>query len=82
MNSKLFALRIYFESVKHAIEAKSIKVESAEIHLIADNTVKVEGKDAENVLKLMESLEEHDDVQKVHANFDIDDKELIRLGTK
>ncbi|MGA3288509.1 MAG: YebC/PmpR family DNA-binding transcriptional regulator [Bacteroidota bacterium] len=70
-----------FEIVKQAIETKSIKVESAEIHLVADNTVKVEGKDAENVLKLMEALEEHDDVQKVHANFDIDDKELVRLGT-
>jgi YebC/PmpR family DNA-binding regulatory protein len=71
-----------FETVKQAIEIKSIKVESAEIHLVADNTVKVEGKDAENVLKLMEVLEEHDDVQKVHANFDIDDKELVRLGTR
>jgi len=71
-----------FEAVKQAIEAKNIKIESAEIHLIADNNVKVEGKDAENVLKLMEALEEHDDVQKVHANFDIDDKELVRLGTK
>jgi len=70
-----------FEAVKQAIEAKSIKVDSAEIHLIADTTVKVEGKDAENVLKLMEALEEHDDVQKVHSNFDIDDKELARLGT-
>jgi YebC/PmpR family DNA-binding regulatory protein len=68
-----------FEIVKQAIELKGIKVESAEIHLVADNTVKVEGKDAENVLKLMETLEEHDDVQKVHANFDIDDKELVRL---
>lgn len=71
-----------FEAVKQAVEAKNIKIESAEIHLIADNNVKVEGKDAENVLKLMEALEEHDDVQKVHANFDIDDKELERLGTK
>jgi YebC/PmpR family DNA-binding regulatory protein len=70
-----------FEIVKQAIETKNIKVESAEIHLLADNTVKVEGKDAENILKLMEILEEHDDVQKVHANFDIDDKELARLGT-
>jgi YebC/PmpR family DNA-binding regulatory protein len=70
-----------FETVKKAIETKNIKVESAEIHLVADNTVKIEGKDAENVLKLMEVLEEHDDVQKVHANFDIDDKELVRLGT-
>ncbi len=71
-----------FEEVKKALEAKSIRVESAEIHLIADNNVKVEGKDAENVLKLMEALEDHDDIQKVHANFDIDDSELARLGTK
>jgi len=71
-----------FEAVKQAVEAKNIKIESAEIHLIADNNVKVERKDTENVLKLMEALEEHDDVQKVHANFDIDDKELERLGTK
>jgi len=70
-----------FESVKQAIEAKSIKIEAAEIHLVADNAVKVEGKDAENLLKLMEALEEHDDVQKVHANFDIDDKELARINT-
>jgi YebC/PmpR family DNA-binding regulatory protein len=69
-----------FEAVKQAITAKSIKIESAEILLIADNTIKVEGKDAENLLKLMELLEEHDDVQKVHANFDIDDKELTRIN--
>jgi len=42
--------------------------------------VKVEGKDAENLLQLMEALEDYDDAQKVHANFDIDDKELARLG--
>lgn len=71
-----------FEEVKKALEAKSVKSESAEIQLIADNSVKVEGKDAENVLKLMEALEDHDDIQKVHANFDIDDSELARLGTK
>ena len=70
-----------FEKVKHAITAKSIKIESAEILLVADNTVKVEGKDAENLLKLMEILEDYDDVQKVHANFDIDDTELTRIGT-
>ena len=69
-----------FESVKRVLENTKITVDSAEIHLVADNSIKVEGKDAENVLKLMEALEEHDDVQKVHANFDIDDKELARLG--
>jgi YebC/PmpR family DNA-binding regulatory protein len=70
-----------FDPVKQALNAKSIKMESAEILLIADNTVKVEGKDAENLLKLMEDLEEHDDVQKVHANFDIDDKEFARINS-
>ena len=70
-----------FETVKQAIVTKNIKVESAEILLVADNTVKVEGKDAENLLKLMETLEDYEDVQKVHANFDIDDKELARIGT-
>jgi YebC/PmpR family DNA-binding regulatory protein len=70
-----------FEPVRQALIAKSIKIESAEILLVADNTVKVEGKDAENLLKLMEILEDYDDVQKVHANFDIDDKELSRIGT-
>lgn len=71
-----------FESVKKALDAKRIKAESAEIQMIAENTVKVEGKDAENVIKLMEALEEHDDVQKVHANFDIDDKVLATLVTQ
>ena len=70
-----------FEAVKQAIVTKNIKIESAEILLVADNTVKVEGKDAENLLKLMETLEDYEDVQKVHANFDIDDKELARIGT-
>jgi YebC/PmpR family DNA-binding regulatory protein len=70
-----------FETVRQALITKSITIESAEILLVADNTVKVEGKDAENLLKLMEILEDYDDVQKVHANFDIDDKELTRIGT-
>jgi YebC/PmpR family DNA-binding regulatory protein len=63
-----------FDKVKSAIAAKGIKIESSELHLIPDNTVKVEGKDAEAMLKLMEALEDHDDVQHVYANFDIDDK--------
>ena len=55
---------------------QNIKMEDAEVQYVPENTVKVEGKDAENLLKLMEALEEHDDVQHVYANFDIDDKEL------
>jgi transcriptional/translational regulatory protein YebC/TACO1 len=79
MSTVSFAhLKILKSKTRHS--AKSITIESAEILLIADNTVKVEGKDAENFLKLMEILEDYEDVQKVHANFDIDDKELARIG--
>jgi YebC/PmpR family DNA-binding regulatory protein len=63
-------------SVREAIEAKGIRVESASIQRIPNATVHVEGKDAEKVLKLTSALEDHDDVSNVYANFDID-SELI-----
>ncbi len=69
-----------FEPVRKALDDRKVHMDSAEIVLMADNTVRVEGKDAENLLKLMELLEEHDDVQKVHSNFEIDDKELAQLS--
>ena len=59
-------------AVRSALEAKKLKIEDAEIAMLPKNTVKVEGKDAESVLKLIEALEDLDDVQKVWANFDID----------
>lgn len=65
-----------FETVKKAIEEKKIHLDEAETHLVPENFVRVEGSEAEKVLKLMEALEEHDDVQHVFANFDIDDKIL------
>jgi len=68
-----------FEAVKKAIEDKGIKVESAALQMVPQNTVKVTGKEAEQVLRLMEALEEHDDVQNVYSNFDIDEKELAAL---
>lgn len=59
-----------FDTVKDAL--KNLESTSAEISMIPQNTVKLESKDdAEKILKLMDSLEDHDDVQKVHANFDI-----------
>jgi len=69
-----------FEAVKKAIEEKKIPVEEAEIHKIPENTVRVEGPEAEKVLKLMELLEEHDDTQHVYANFDIDEKVLANFS--
>lgn len=65
-----------FEAVKQALESKRVKIESAELQKVPENTVRVEGKDAEKLLKLMEVLEDHDDVQHVYSNFDIDDKVL------
>jgi YebC/PmpR family DNA-binding regulatory protein len=58
-------------AVRTALEARGLKVAEAELAMVPKNTVHVEGKDAEAVLKLIESLEELDDVQKVWANFDI-----------
>ena len=69
-----------FEAVKKALEEKNVPVESASLQMVPQNTVKVTGKEAEQVLKLMEALEEHDDVQNVYANFDIDEKELASLN--
>jgi YebC/PmpR family DNA-binding regulatory protein len=69
-----------FEAVKKAIEDQHIAIEEAEIHKVPENTVRVEGPDAEKVLKLMEALEEHDDTQHVYANFDIDEKILASFS--
>jgi YebC/PmpR family DNA-binding regulatory protein len=69
-----------FEPVKKAIEDKGLKISNASVQLLPQNTVRVEGKEAEQVLKLMEALEEHDDVQNVYANFDIDDSVLAQLN--
>ncbi len=64
------------EAVKKILEENKIPIESASVNLIPKNTVRIEGKDAEQLLKLLDELEEHDDVQNVHSNFDIPD-ELI-----
>ncbi len=65
-----------FDNVKKALEGKGIKIEHADIQMVPQNHVKVEGKEAEQLLKLVEALEEHDDIQHIYANFDIDDNIL------
>ena len=62
-----------FYKVKKALEDQRIAIESAEITLIPKSTVKVTGDDAKKILNLVNSLEEHEDVQNVYANFDIPD---------
>jgi YebC/PmpR family DNA-binding regulatory protein len=64
-----------FAQVKAALEKQSIPVESSEITMIPKTTIKVTGKQAEQNLRLMETLEEYDDVQHVYSNFDIDEQE-------
>jgi YebC/PmpR family DNA-binding regulatory protein len=59
-----------FNTVKETLDEKQIHAVSAEITMIPKTTVKVEGKQAEQVLKLMQALEESDDVQQVYSNFD------------
>jgi YebC/PmpR family DNA-binding regulatory protein len=65
-----------FEGVQKAIKAKNIETVTAEISMIPQNYIKVEGKTAQQVVKLMEAFDEHDDVQHVYANFDIEESEL------
>jgi transcriptional/translational regulatory protein YebC/TACO1 len=65
-----------FDRSRTAIEESAATILTAELSMIPQNTVKLEGKEAERMLRLMEALEEHDDVQKVHANFDIPDEIL------
>ena len=68
-----------FHAVKSALDKKGIASQESEIAMLPKSTVKLEGKDAETLLKLIESLEELDDVQKVWANFDIDVSEMAKV---
>jgi YebC/PmpR family DNA-binding regulatory protein len=67
-------------AVVTAVEKAGFPVASAEIAMIPKNLMKLEGKAAGGMLKLSEALEEHDDVQNVYSNFDIDEKEMEALA--
>lgn len=69
-----------YSAVRAALDNAKIAVVGGEVSLEPDNTVRVSGHTAEQVLKLVEDLEDHDDVQSVAANFYIDDDELARLS--
>lgn len=69
-----------FEAVKKALVEAKIETALAEISYIPQNTIRLEEKSAEQMLKLMEVLDEHDDVQKVHANFDIPDDVMEKVA--
>jgi YebC/PmpR family DNA-binding regulatory protein len=65
-----------FEKVRDALKALGVEPASAEVAMVPQNYVKLVGKEAQQMLRLMEAIEEHDDVQHVWANFDIEEKEI------
>ncbi|TAJ30821.1 MAG: YebC/PmpR family DNA-binding transcriptional regulator [Nitrospirae bacterium] len=69
-----------FEAVKKALADAKIESSLAEVTFVPQNTVKLAEKPAEQMLRLMEVLDEHDDVQKVHANFDIPDEIMEKVA--
>lgn len=69
-----------FEAVKKALDERKMRYLLAEITMIPKSTVKLEDKQAEQILQLMDSLEDSDDVQKIYSNFDISDKTLEQIG--
>jgi YebC/PmpR family DNA-binding regulatory protein len=69
-----------FDKVTKALEASQIPTISAELAMVPQTWIKLTGKEAQQVLKLVEALEDHDDVQKVWANFDIAEEELVQLA--
>jgi YebC/PmpR family DNA-binding regulatory protein len=68
------------EAVLQALEKAGIKTESAEIAMVPKNTVKLEGKNAQAMLRLYDALEEHDDVQNVYGNYEIDEAAVEALA--
>ncbi|MDR1941733.1 MAG: YebC/PmpR family DNA-binding transcriptional regulator, partial [Endomicrobium sp.] len=69
-----------FEKVKAALKEKNIPLLSSEITNLPQTYVKLTGDDASSMLKLMDALEEHDDVKNVYANFDISPEDIEKFG--
>ena len=65
-----------FEAVRDAVKALGIEPASAEVAMIPQNYVKLDGKAAQQMLKLLEAVDDHDDVQHVWGNHDIEEKEI------
>ena len=68
------------EAILKALEGAGLPQEDAAIAMVPKNLIRLEGKSASGMLKLSEALEDHDDVQNVYSNFDIDEKELEELA--
>ncbi len=71
-----------FDALKKAFEDKGIKTETAEITHLPQNTIALDEATARKVLKLIDKLEDHDDVQSIHANFNISDEIFEKLANE
>ena len=69
-----------FHKVRDALDKAKVEVAESELAYLPTTTVKLAGREAEQVLKLMDLLDEHDDVQKVHADVEISDEEMARIA--
>jgi YebC/PmpR family DNA-binding regulatory protein len=69
-----------FESVKAALDAAGVKTASAEVTMMPSSTVTITGKPVEQMVRMLEALEDHDDVQSVSSNMDVAAEELERLS--
>lgn len=65
-----------FDAVVNALKAHKLEPENAEVAMIPQNYIKLEGKDAEQMLKLLDAIDESDDVTHVYSNFDMDEEQL------
>jgi YebC/PmpR family DNA-binding regulatory protein len=79
-NWEIFTSPDDYEAVDQALQSAGIETVTSSISMVPQNTVKLEGKQAQQCLKLMETLEDHDDAQNVWANFDIDEEELAHYS--
>ena len=82
MEDEFYEIYMQFEDlykVRSALEEGGISIENSEVTMIPQNMVELEGKSAEQMLKLMNALEDNDDVQNVFANFDIDEEIMEKM---
>lgn len=69
-----------FEAIKGVLEGANLEFSSSEVRWIPQNTIDVEGENAEKLLRMMDAFEDNDDVQDVYTNFEISEAEIERIG--
>jgi len=70
-----------YEAVLEAVKKAGVTPASASVTMVPQNSIRLEGSNAHTMIRLIEALEDHDDVQQVHSNFDVDQKVLEEVAT-